>query len=172
MPHAPEKNDQDDPFEVPPIKRDARPHQKHRRENESPAKALEQRAVAIRADHSRQVMPHRAERGHEHVNVLRAPTRLRQSKNRHEQQRRADIQNQVAPTVQDPEVPFRHTHWHRRYSLGTGKRADVLHRTRAHRLPQLRQKINVARNRWGDALLSRLTLARIRRLPFDKFRAG
>jgi hypothetical protein len=73
------------------------------------------------------VMTHRAKRGDENVNVLRTPARLGESKHRHEQERRADVKDQVAPAAQDPEIAFRRTRRDGRDSLGTGERGDVLH---------------------------------------------
>ena len=52
-------------------------------------------------------MSHRAESGDEKVNVLWAPARLREREHRQNEQRRADVKNQVAPTVQDPKVRAR-----------------------------------------------------------------
>ena len=73
--------------------------QKNRRENKTPAKTLEKRAVAVGADHSRQMVSHCAERGDEKINVLRAKPRLSQREQRQEQERRPDIKNEIAPTV-------------------------------------------------------------------------
>src|SRR4029077_20637441 len=73
------------------------------------------------------MMSHRAECGHENVNVLRAPARLGESKHWHQQERRRDVQDQVARTVQNPEGGFRHSRLNCRYGLRTRKRGDVLH---------------------------------------------
>ena len=97
MPDAPEENDQQDSFQVPPEKGRADCEKKKRRENKTPFETFEQCAVAIRANHSRQVMSHCAECSDEQIDFLRAPARLGQGKGRNEQQRRADIENQVAP---------------------------------------------------------------------------
>ena len=102
MPNAPKENDQQDSFEVPPEERRAHCEKKQRRENKTPFEALEQSAVAIRADHSRQVMPHCAKRSDKEINVLRTPARLGQRKDRHQQQRRADVENQVPPRIEYP----------------------------------------------------------------------
>ena len=99
VPDAPEENDKDNSLQVPPGKRKTDSQQENWRKNESPAKPLKQRAIAISPNHSRQVVAGGAERGHENVDVLRAPTHLRESEHRNQQQRRSDIKNQVAPTA-------------------------------------------------------------------------
>jgi len=45
------------------------------------------------------MVSHGAKRSDENVNVLRAPARLRQSEHRQEQKRRADVENEIAPTI-------------------------------------------------------------------------
>src|SRR5262249_28310594 len=77
MPDAPEENYQNYAFEVPPVKSDANREQKNWRDDKAPPKASEQGAVTVRADHSRQMVAHCAERSDENVNVLCAPARLR-----------------------------------------------------------------------------------------------
>src|ERR1700720_1663543 len=104
MPDAPKENNQDDSLQVPPVERDAGHQEKERGKNEAPAEALEQGAVAVCSDHSREVMSHRAESGDEKVNVLWAPARLREREHGQNEQWRADVKNQVAPAVQDPKV--------------------------------------------------------------------
>src|SRR6266702_1018460 len=99
MPNAPEKNDKHDSFQVPPEKGRADREQKERRQNKAPFEAIEQSAIAIGADHPRQVMSHCAERRDEEINILRTPARLRQRKNRQEKKRGTDVENQVTPTV-------------------------------------------------------------------------
>src|SRR6266480_7839554 len=99
MPNAPEKNDEDNPLEVPPKKDHADRNEKERRQNKAPFEAIEQSAIAIGADHPRQMMSHCAERRDEEINILRTPARLRQRKNRQEKKWRTDVQNQVTPTV-------------------------------------------------------------------------
>jgi len=85
VPNAPEENNQQDAFEVPPKECDTRYQQKQRREDEAPFEAVEQCPITVGANHSRQVMTHRAEGSHEKINVLRTPPRLGQSKRRYEQ---------------------------------------------------------------------------------------
>src|SRR4030095_6423272 len=60
-PNAPEKRDEHDSFEVPNGKGRADDNQKNRRKNEAPLEALEQRAIAVSANHSRQMVAHCAE---------------------------------------------------------------------------------------------------------------
>jgi hypothetical protein len=95
----PNKCDQHDSFEVPNGKGRADDNQKNRRKNEAPLEALEQRTIAVGANHSRQMVAHCAECSDEKINVLRTPTRLCQQEDRQNHQRRADVQDQVAPTV-------------------------------------------------------------------------
>src|SRR6266576_6630242 len=97
MPNAPEKSDEDNPLEVPPKKDHADRNEKERRQNKAPFEAIEQSAIAIGADHPRQMMSHCAERRDEEINILRTPARLGQRKNRYQQKRRADVENQVPP---------------------------------------------------------------------------
>src|SRR6267143_1510728 len=61
-------------------------------------------AVAVSANHSRQMVAHCAKCSDEKINVLRTPTRLCEQENRQNHQRRADVQDQVAPTVQNPQA--------------------------------------------------------------------
>ncbi|PYJ77068.1 MAG: hypothetical protein DME69_11710 [Verrucomicrobia bacterium] len=82
MPNAPEKNDKHDSFQVPPEKGRADREQKERRQNKAPFEPIEQSAIAIGADHPWQVMAHCTERRDEEINVLWAPARLSQRKNR------------------------------------------------------------------------------------------
>src|SRR5438046_10733665 len=102
MPNAPEPNAQQDSFAYPPEEGPAHCKKKQPRENKTRVKALEQRAIAIRADHTRKVMPHCAERSDKEINVLRTPARLGQRKDWHQQQRRADVENQVPPRIEYP----------------------------------------------------------------------
>src|SRR6266699_664146 len=97
MPNAPEKNNEDNPLEVPPKKDHADRNEKEQRQNKAPFEAIEQSAIAIGADHPRQMMSHCAERRDEEINILRTPARLGQCKNRNQQKRRADVENQVPP---------------------------------------------------------------------------
>jgi hypothetical protein len=84
MPDAPEENNENDSFQVPPGKSNADCDQKDRRENKTPTKPFEERTVTVGPDHSREMVPCGAEGGHEKVNVLRAPARLCQSEHRHQ----------------------------------------------------------------------------------------
>src|SRR5437870_167799 len=72
-------------------------------------------------------MAHRAEGGDEKVDVLWAPARLREREHRQNEQRRADVKNQVAPTVQDPKVRARPCGGNCRNGLRPRKSGDVLH---------------------------------------------
>src|SRR6184192_2509473 len=102
MPNAPEENDQQDSFEVPPEESRANYKKKQRGKNKTPFKAFEQCAIAIGPDHPRQVMSHGAKCSDKQIDVLRAPARLGQRKDRHQQQRRADVENQVPPRIEYP----------------------------------------------------------------------
>ena len=86
MPDTPEENNHHDRvgFDVPKIKTNANGEQENWSDDKAPAKTLEQRAVAVSANHSRQVMAHRAEGGDEQINFLRTPTRLRQREQRND----------------------------------------------------------------------------------------
>ena len=66
-------------------------------------------------------MAHRPEGGDEQVNVLRAPARLREGKQRQNQQRRADVENEVTPAAQNPRILFRHSRCHGRMVCGGEK---------------------------------------------------
>jgi low affinity Fe/Cu permease len=72
-------------------------------------------------------MSHRAEGGDEKVDVLWAPTRLREREHRQNEERRADVKNQVAPTIQDPKVRARPCGRNCRNGLRPRKSGDVLH---------------------------------------------
>src|SRR6266478_3735391 len=75
MPNAPEENDQQDSFEVPPEESRANYKKKQRGKNKTPFKAFEQCAIAIGPDHPRQVMSHGAKCSDKQIDVLRAPAR-------------------------------------------------------------------------------------------------
>ena len=104
-----------------------RSHQKNRCKNEAPLEALEERTIAVGANHSWQVVTHRAKSSDKKINVFRPPTRLRQDEHRDKQQRRADVENQVAPAIQNPQILSRHRSRNGRDSLRSGKSGDVLH---------------------------------------------
>src|SRR6266566_10012842 len=72
-------------------------------------------------------MSHRAEGGDEKINVLCAPTRLREREHRQNEQRRADVKNEVAPAIQDPKVRARPRGRNCRNGLWPRKSGDVLH---------------------------------------------
>ncbi len=72
-------------------------------------------------------MSHRAESGDEKVDVLWAPARLREREHRQNEERRADVKNQVAPTIQDPKVRARPCGGNCRNGLRPRKSGDVLH---------------------------------------------
>ena len=101
MPDAPQKNDHHYRIrlDVPQIKADADREEKNRRNNETPSETLEQCAIAVGANHSRQMMAERAEGRDENVNLLCAPACLRDCEQWNDQERRPDIKNQVAPTI-------------------------------------------------------------------------
>jgi hypothetical protein len=61
---------------------DTNHQQSERRDNEPRFEPIEERPVAIRTNHTRQVMTHRAEGGDEKVNILRAPSLLSDRKQR------------------------------------------------------------------------------------------
>src|SRR6266496_5677396 len=82
MPNTPEENDQQNSLQVPPEEGRAYREKKQRRENETPFEAFKQCAVAIRADHPRQMMSHCAECSDKEIDVLRTPARLGQRKYR------------------------------------------------------------------------------------------
>src|SRR5438045_9531716 len=107
MPDAPEENDENDSFQVPPVKSDANRDQKNRGKNEAPAKPFEESAIAVGADHSREMVTHCAKCGHEKVNVLRPPAYLRQQEHRHQKQWRSAVENPVAASVEHPGRLFR-----------------------------------------------------------------
>src|SRR5437588_2587601 len=73
------------------------------------------------------MMTHRAERGDEEINVLRFPARLGRDENRDDQQRGADVKDEVAPTIENPRVGRPGSCWHSRDSLGIRKCGDALH---------------------------------------------
>src|SRR5438876_5741492 len=72
-------------------------------------------------------MSHRAEGGDEKVDVLWAPARLREREHRQNEQRCGNVQNQVAPTVQNPKVRARPRGLDCRNGLWPRKSGDVLH---------------------------------------------
>ena len=115
------------PFRSHQVKATQTASEKNRRENKAPPESFEKRAISVGANHSRHVMAHRAEGGDKKVNVLCAPARLREREQRQNQQRRADVENQVAPTAQNPWILFRYSCWYGRYSLRPGKSSNVLH---------------------------------------------
>src|SRR5205809_2549992 len=127
MPHAPEKNDQDNPFEVPPVKCGAGHQQKDRCQDEAPAETVEQGAIAVGTDHSREVMPHGPESSDKKIDVLGTPARLRQREYRQDQQRRTNIKHQVTPAIQDPKIRTRPRGRDCRNGLWPRKSGNVLH---------------------------------------------
>ncbi len=84
MPNAPDKRDQHNALEVPKRKSRANHYEENRRENESPSKTLKQGSIAVRANHTRQVVTHCAESSNKKVNVFRAPESLRSDKDGHQ----------------------------------------------------------------------------------------
>ena len=90
-------------------------------------------------------MPHRAEGGDEKVNVLWAPTRLREREHRQNEERRADVKNQVAPAIQDPKVRARPRGRNCRNGLWPRKSGDVLHVEKRANYSLEAVKINVRR---------------------------
>src|SRR6266487_6069711 len=72
-------------------------------------------------------MPHCAESGDEKINFLRTPARLRQREERNDQQRCPNIKNQVAPAVENPDIPLRHEGRDWRHSFWTRECGDLLH---------------------------------------------
>src|SRR5205814_5700449 len=113
----PDKRDKDDALEVPHRKSRADKDQKNRRTNETPSKTLKKRTVAVRSNHSRQVMSHRAKGGDEEINIIRAPDALCRYEHRYQQQRCADVKDQVPPTVENPHVRLSRCGRHSRHSF-------------------------------------------------------
>src|SRR4029450_2182967 len=108
VPDAPEENYQQNSFQVPPEEGGTNGEKKQGREDKAPLEAFEQSTIAIGPDHPWQVMPHCAKRRDEKINVLRPPPRLGQGKNRHQQKRGGDVQDEVAPGIEYPQLPLRH----------------------------------------------------------------
>jgi hypothetical protein len=121
VPDPPEEDNQDDALEIPPGKSDTDAEKKNRCENKAPSEPLEERAIPIGSDHARQVVTHGAKSGDEDVNVLRAPAHLCERKERNQEDGRANIENKVTPTIEDPDTFRRHSGWHRRDRLGSRK---------------------------------------------------
>ena len=90
-------------------------------------------------------MSHRAERGDEKVDVLWAPARLREREHRQNEEWRADVKNQVAPTIQDPKVRARPRGGNCRNGLWPRKGGDVLHVEERANYSLEAVKINVPR---------------------------
>jgi hypothetical protein len=84
MPDPPDKRHQHNALQFPQRKGGADHDQKNRRTNEAPSEPLEQRAVAIGANHSRQMMAHCAERSDKKIDVLRTPETLHCDENRNQ----------------------------------------------------------------------------------------
>src|SRR5438132_6592458 len=72
-------------------------------------------------------MAHCAGSGDEKIDFLRAPARLRQGEERNNQQRCSDVENQVAPAIQNPDIALRHECRDWRNSFWTRECGDVLH---------------------------------------------
>src|SRR5438552_17828265 len=72
-------------------------------------------------------MAHCAESGDEKIDFLRTPACLRQGEERNNQQRCSDVENQVAPAVENPDIALRHQRRDWRNSFWTRKGGDVLH---------------------------------------------
>ena len=84
MPDAPDKGHEHNSRQVPHGKSRADDDQKNRRTNETPSETLKERTVAVRSNHSRQVVAHCAKRGDEKINILCGPETLRRDKDRHQ----------------------------------------------------------------------------------------
>src|SRR6266436_1641346 len=91
------------------------------------------------------MMSHRAERGDEKVDVLWTPARLRDREHRQNEQRRGNVENQVAPTIQDPKVRARPCGGNCRNGLRPRKSGDVLHVEKRANYSLEAMKINVRR---------------------------
>jgi hypothetical protein len=102
MPNTPEENDQQNSLQIPPKESDTSYEQKQRRENEAPPETLEQSAITVRAYHARQVMTHGTEGSYKEIYVVRTPPRLGQRERGYQQQRGADVQDQVPPGTEYP----------------------------------------------------------------------
>src|ERR1700736_354550 len=68
-----------------------------------------------------------AKRSDRKIDVLGAPTSLGQSEKRQKKQRRADVENEVTPAAQDPQIAFRVAFRYRRDSLRASERGNYLH---------------------------------------------
>src|SRR5882724_5967669 len=145
MPNAPDKRDKHDAFEVPQRKSCANHYEENRCENESVSETLKQGAVTVGANHAWQVVPHRTERSDKKINVFGGPDPLGPDKDGHQQERRTDVKNQVAPTVQNPQIRLASSGCrtrHSRDSLRRGEGRTVLHALAEPSLPQTAAKIN------------------------------
>jgi hypothetical protein len=91
-------------FQVPQGKSRTNHNEENRRANKSPSETLKQSAIAVGANHPRQVVSHCTECRHKEINVFGSPEPLGGYKDRHQQQWRADVKNQVPPTVQNPQI--------------------------------------------------------------------
>src|SRR5262249_9717828 len=84
VPDAPDKRHEHNSLQVPQRKSRAYDDQKNRRTNETPSETLKERTVAVRPNHSRQVVSHCAKGSNEKVNVFRAPETLCPDENRNQ----------------------------------------------------------------------------------------
>ncbi len=95
-------------------------------------------------------MSHRAERGDEKVDILWTPARLRDREHRQNEQRRGNVENQVAPTIQDPKVRARPCGGNCRNGLRPRKSGDVLHvEKRANYSLEARRSSEVLGSPWA-----------------------
>src|SRR5882724_4996445 len=90
-------------------------------------------------------MSHRAESGDEKVDVLRAPTRLREREYRQNEERRADVKNQVPPTLRNPKGRARPRGGNCRNGKWPRKGGDALHVEKRANYSLDAEKINVRR---------------------------
>src|SRR6185369_16620581 len=116
VPDAPDKRHEHNSLEVPHGKSSADDDQKNRRTNKTPSETLKERTVAVRSNHSRQVVSHRAKGGDEEINVFGSPKALCSDKDGHQQERCANVKNQVSPTVKNPQTRLATGRWRRRRS--------------------------------------------------------
>ena len=102
MPDAPEVHDQDDAVQIAQGEQQARRREEHRRQAESPSKALEQRAIAVRAQHPGQMMSDGAKGGHKQRQLFDSPARLGGEKHRDDEKRSPYKQHQILPRGENP----------------------------------------------------------------------
>src|SRR2546423_2610440 len=102
MPDSPRERDQLNSLDIIDGRPDAHGEQRHRSDHKANFETIKQCSIAISANHSWQVMAHRAECADKQKNVLCTPSSLRRRKNWDEQQGRSDEEDKVTPAIEDP----------------------------------------------------------------------